>query len=63
MVSSWSEILCSIYCILLVMVASVVTGLFPKLSISRVASLCVFFIVSISFSRFFGLFYLIPLPV
>jgi hypothetical protein len=48
MVSSKSQILSSISCILLVMLASVVPSVFLRLPISRVASICYFFIVSIS---------------
>jgi hypothetical protein len=46
MESSASEILSSISCILLLMLASMVPDFFPKVYISRVASLWVFFIVS-----------------
>ena len=48
MVSSIPEILSYISPILSIMLAFVVPDLFPKLSISMVASICVFFIVSIS---------------
>jgi hypothetical protein len=48
MESSAPEILSSISCIQLLMVKSMVTDFFPRVSISRVASLCVFFIVSTS---------------
>jgi hypothetical protein len=46
MASSASEILSSISYILLLMLASMVTDIFPRVSISRVVSLWVFFIVS-----------------
>jgi hypothetical protein len=46
MESSAPEILSSISCILLVKLASMVPGFFPRISISRVVSLCDFFIVS-----------------
>ena len=46
MIASIPEILSSSYCILLVMVVSVPLDLFSKFPISRVASVCVFFIVS-----------------
>jgi hypothetical protein len=48
MVSSVPKSLSSISYIVLVVLASVALDLFPKLSISRVSSLCVFSIVSIS---------------
>jgi hypothetical protein len=40
------KVLSSVSFILLLMLASTVPDFFPSLSISRVASLCVFFIVS-----------------
>jgi len=46
MVSSTPEILSFTSCILLVMLVSVVPILFPKFSISRVASICTFVIAS-----------------
>jgi hypothetical protein len=51
MESSAPEILSSISCILLVMLASMVPDFFPRISISRVISLCDFFIVSTSIFR------------
>ena len=51
MVSSVPEIHSSISCILLVMLASMSPDFFPRFSISRVVSLCDFFIVSTSIFR------------
>jgi hypothetical protein len=42
------EFLSSISCILLLMLSSVVSDHFSRFSISRIASICVFFIVSTS---------------
>ncbi|EDL36529.1 mCG148246 [Mus musculus] len=51
MVSSAPEILSSISCILLLILVSVVPVLFPRFPISGVASICLFFITSISIFR------------
>jgi hypothetical protein len=51
MVSSAPENLSSIFCILLVILASMTPDLFSRFSNSRVVSLCDFFIVSISVFR------------
>ena len=48
-VSSGPEVLSSVSCILLVMLASMTPYVFPQFSISRVVSSCDFFIVSTSF--------------
>ena len=52
-VSSMPEILSSISYILLVMLASVVSVLFTRFFISRISSVCVFFIASITTFRFY----------
>jgi hypothetical protein len=56
-VSSMPEILSSI-CVLLVMFASVVPVLFPRFSISRVSSVCVFFIASIFIFRYYTVLFI-----
>ena len=62
MVSSAPEILSSISYIPLVILASITPDLFPKFCISRVVSLCNFFIVSTSSFKS-GWFCSIPSPV
>jgi hypothetical protein len=47
-ISSTPEILSSISCIPLVILTSLIPDLFPRLYISRFASICIFFIVSTS---------------
>ena len=63
MESSSPELLSSISCILLLMLASMVPDFFPRVSISRVSSLWVFFIVSTQCFLCLGWFYSIPSPV
>jgi hypothetical protein len=49
-VSSMPQIFFSIYCILLVMLESVVPALFPRFFISRVVSVCVSLLILFAFS-------------
>jgi hypothetical protein len=51
MVFSPPEILSSISCNLFVMLASMISDFFPRFSISRVVSLCDFFVVPTSIFR------------
>jgi hypothetical protein len=62
MESSAPEILSSISCILLLMLTSMVPDFYPRIFISRVVSLWVFFIVSTSILDL-GWFCSIPSPV
>ena len=52
MVSSAPEILSFTSCILLVMLVSITLDLFPRFPVSRVVTLCDFFIVSTSIFRY-----------
>ena len=61
-VSSAPEILSSVSCILLLMLASVTPDLFPMISSSRVVSLCDFFIISSSSFRSWIFFCSFPSP-
>jgi hypothetical protein len=63
LVSSVPFILSYTYCILLMMLASVVTDLFPKLYISSVTSLFLFFVFFSFFSFSTNIFYFILFPI
>jgi hypothetical protein len=54
------EILSSIACILLVMLSFSVPILFPRFSISRIGSICVFFTISFSTFRSYTILFSLP---